>query len=168
MAEEAKQEKGKSKALLFVILGVVVFLIIVIALVVMLLMGGEKQEAKQEVPAASKTQAPGTKDTSLLSIGPLYSMPKPFIVNLVTQSGRRYLKTSITFELSNPKLQQEVEQKTSILQDIIIDVLSSKSIEEIVTTKGKERIKDEILQRVNQILVDGYMKNIFFTEFVVQ
>lgn len=54
------------------------------------------------------------------------------------------------------------------MKDIIIDILSSKSIEEIVTTKGKERIKDEILQRVNQILADGVIKNVFFTEFVVQ
>lgn len=103
-----------------------------------------------------------------MSIGPLYAIDKPFIVNLMTQNSRRYLKTSITLELSNDKLQEEVDSKSTIIKDIIIDVLSSKSIEKIVTAKGKEAIKDEMLQRINQVLVDGSVNNIFFTEFVVQ
>ncbi|WP_104697677.1 MULTISPECIES: flagellar basal body-associated protein FliL [unclassified Helicobacter] len=171
MAEEKiEQEPKKSKALLFVIIGAVVFLIVVVALVAFLLLSGSEKNQENTQPEATQ-QKPGilsSKDANLLNLGPLYPIAKPFVVNLVTQNGRRYLKTSITLELSNPKLQAEIDQKTTVVQDIIIDILSSKSIEEIVTTKGKERIKDEILQRVNQILADGFIKNVFFTEFVVQ
>lgn len=174
MAEEkVEQEPKKSKALLFIIIGAVVFLIIIASLVAFLLLsGGEKnQDEGQSEATQQKQQKPNilsSKDANLLNLGPLYSIAKPFVVNLVTQNGRRYLKTSIALELSNPKLQVEIDQKTTVIQDIIIDILSSKSIEEIITTKGKERIKDEILQRVNQILADGFIKNVFFTEFVVQ
>lgn len=175
MAEEKiEQEEKKSKALLFIVIGAVVFLVIVIILVAFLLIGGggekhsdasqqsETQQTQQKQPAIS------SKDANLLNIGPLYAINPSFVVNLVTQNGRRYLKTSVTLELSNPKLEVEIDQKSTVVKDIIIDILSSKSIEEIVTTKGKERIKDEILQRVNQILADGVIKNVFFTEFVVQ
>lgn len=170
--EEVSQEKGKSKVLIFAIIGILVFLILITVLVVVLLIGGDKKEgegAEEKIlQGKQNTPSPTPKDTSLLNIGPLYPMPKPIVVNLITQSGRRYLKVSVTFELSNPKMQQEVDQKITIIQDIVIDILSSKSIEEVVSPKGKEKIKDEILQRINPIFLDGPMKNIFFTDFVVQ
>lgn len=174
MAEEkVEQEEKKSKALLFIVIGAVVFLIIIVVLVVFLLIGGgDKHSDQPQQSDAQQTQQKqntiSSKDANLLNIGPLYPIAQSFVVNLVTQNGRRYLKTSITLELSNPKLEVEIDQKSTVIKDIIIDILSSKSIEEIVTTKGKERIKDEILQRVNQILADGFVKNVFFTEFVVQ
>lgn len=173
MAEEnttEQEEKKGSKALLFIIIGAVILLILIGVIAIVLLSGDKKPEAQNEGAGTIQPKAStySSKETNLLNIGPLYPIDKPFVVNLITQNGRRYLKTSISLELSNAKLQQEVDNKTTIMKDIIIDVLSSKSIEEIVTTKGKERIKDEILQRINQILIDGHIKNIFFTEFVVQ
>lgn len=173
MAEEKVEQEGKKSKviLLSVIIGAVVFLLIIITLVAFLLMGSSEKphdEAHDETQPKTQRPMPSSKDASLLSIGPLYPMAKPFVVNLISQNGRRYLKTDITLELSNPKLQQEIDTKVTVLQDIIINILSSKSIEEVATTKGKERIKDEILQRINQILTDGFIKNIFFTEFVVQ
>ncbi len=170
MAEEKVEQEGKkSKALLFIIIGAVVFLLIIILLVVFLfLSGGEKEEKQETAQQTQQKSLPSSKDANLLNIGPLYPIAKPFVVNLITQNGRRYLKTAITLELNNPKLQQEMDVKATVIQDIIIDILSSKTIEEIVTTKGKERIKDEMMQRINQILADGMIKNVFFTEFVVQ
>lgn len=172
MAEEnVTEEKKSSKTLLFIIIGAVILLILIgVAAAVLVYSGDKKAETQNDNTAntQAKSSTHSTKDANLLSIGPLYAIDKPFIVNLMTQNSRRYLKTSITLELSNDKLQEEVDSKSTIIKDIIIDVLSSKSIEKIVTAKGKEAIKDEMLQRINQVLVDGSVNNIFFTEFVIQ
>lgn len=171
---EEQQAPKQSKTLIFVIIGVIAFLLIVGIVAAVLLMGGNKSdnEAKDlDVALNAQTQKKPNADgrsSNYLNIGPLYQISEPFIVNLVTQSGRRYLKTSITLELSNEKLQKEVEAKSTIIQDSIIEILSSKSIEEIATTKGKDRLKDEIVNRINSFLIDGYIKNVFFTEFVIQ
>ncbi|PAF41232.1 flagellar basal body-associated protein FliL [Helicobacter sp. 11S03491-1] len=183
MTEEEKKETSetqtpkKSKALLFIIIIVVVFILIVGGVVTAFLLSGNTEESVDQNspnnPASAQTQRKptgpsGNRQADYLNIGPLYPIPQPFIVNLVTQSGRRYLKTSITLELSNPKLLNEINAKITIIQDTIIELLSSKSIEEIATTKGKERLKDEIVNKINDFLIDGYVKNIFFTDFVIQ
>ena len=107
-------------------------------------------------------------NSSLLSVGPMYPL-KQFIINLMsTGSGKRYLKTSIVLELSVAPLQQEVDTKNDVIRDVIITILSSKTLEEVQTTRGKQKLKEEIIERINEFLVDGRISNLFFTEFVVQ
>jgi flagellar protein FliL len=54
------------------------------------------------------------------------------------------------------------------LRDSIILLLSSQGFEEISTVEGKLGLKQELLSRVNQILGQGAVSRIYFTEFVVQ
>lgn len=50
------------------------------------------------------------KSTDHLAIGPMYPMAQ-FVVNLLNESGNRFLKVSIDLELSDPKLQPEMDHK---------------------------------------------------------
>ncbi|PAF48936.1 flagellar basal body-associated protein FliL [Helicobacter sp. 12S02232-10] len=180
MAEEKEnteqQTQKKSKTLLFIIIGVVILMIIIGGIVAMAMLSGGNEDSQEQSPQSTpapqniqkKSLSSTSRQSDYMNIGPLYAIPQPFIVNLVTQSGRRYLKASITLELSNQKLQNEINAKATIIQDTIIEILSSKSIEEIATTKGKDRLKDEIASRINDFLIDGYIKNVFFTDFVIQ
>jgi flagellar FliL protein len=61
-----------------------------------------------------------------------------------------------------------MDKKKSLIRDIVIRSLSSKTFEEVSTIKGKDRLKDEIVTKINDILADGQIRNIFFTDFVVQ
>ena len=96
----------------------------------------------------------------------MYPMAQ-FVVNLLSESGNRFLKVSIDLELSDPKL-QPMDHKKSLIRDIIIRTFSSKTFEEISTLKGKDKLKDEVLDKINENLSDGQVKNIYFTDFVVQ
>lgn len=195
MAEEEKvdSESGgekKSKAILFVVIGIVIVLLILIGLVVLLMMSGGnhdeahdkgKAEVQQEQiqPAAQATRivvgnTVSVRSTDKFSPGLIYPAEGPiaFTVNLMTQTGKRYLKTSMQFELDKDELkaaatQAELDKKMPMLKDAVIDVLSSKSIEDVATTKGKNRVKDEIVKRINELLIDGQVFDVFFLDFVV-
>lgn len=91
-----------------------------------------------------------------------------FTVNLLSESGRRYLKVEMNLELEGEELSPELEQKKPVFRDIIIRILSSKSLEEISTSKGKEKLKEQIVSELNTRLKDGKVKNVYFTDFVVQ
>ena len=54
------------------------------------------------------------------------------------------------------------------MRDAVIVMLTSLSFEEVMTPEGKIRIRDELLIRFNQILKPDRIKNIYFTEFLVQ
>lgn len=77
-------------------------------------------------------------------------------------------KVTLDIELDNGKLAAEMDMKRSLVRDIIIRTLSAKTYEEISTLKGKDRLKDEMVSKLNEVLADGRVRNIFFTDFVVQ
>jgi flagellar FliL protein len=176
-AAEGQEEKKGGNKLVIIIVAVVLVVLIIVGVVVMMLLGGDEEEAKGggAAPAAQQAAAPAAKgagakrvaDKVYTSVGPMHEL-KRFTVNLLTDSGKKYLRTTLTLELDSPDLVGELGQKDYALRDIIINILTSKTFEEISTTKGKDRLKDEIVETLNQSLVDGQIKNVFFTEFVVQ
>lgn len=181
MAEEEESKTSKleslkqNKMILFIIIGVVALLLIILIVVaILVLSGGDNTEpdlaqgAPQAQQSAASRASTANPSSNLLSIGSIFPMDQ-FIVNLLASGGgRRYLKASVALELSIPELQAELETKRDVLRDTVITVLSSKTFEEVQTTKGKQNLKEEIIDRINEFLVDGRVVNMFFTEFVVQ
>lgn len=179
MAEEKKEETGteesgkkKSNVLLFVIIGVLLLILIIGGVVAFLLMGNEDAAAAKSAPAAKEASAGGSSestpsDASLTEVGLMYPLDG-FTVNLLSESGRRYLKVEMNLEIEGEELSAELDTKKPVLRDIIIRILSSKSLEEISTIKGKEKLKEQIVNELNMHLKDGKVKNVYFTDFVVQ
>jgi len=124
----------------------------------------EKQES---APATAQAPAKSVRKSDFTNIGPMYPLDQ-FIVNLFSEDGSRYLKTTINLEMSIPELSTELDAKKPLIRDIIIKALSAKSYEEISTIAGKENLKDEIVANVNAVLKDGKINNVFFTDFVIQ
>ncbi len=187
MAEEAKEkETGKEKKggslVLIIVIVVLILIILVGAVVAILMMGGEDESAavqkapvQQERPADATASTPERlpsegstrKNVTLSEIGPMFPLDT-FTVNLLSESGRRYLKVQMNLELSGEELGIELDTKKAVIRDIVIRLLSSKALEEISTAKGKEKLKDQIVTELNMRLKDGSINNVFFTEFVVQ
>ena len=95
---------------------------------------------------------------------------KSFIVNLIDEAdfGKRYLKVTMTLAVRREEDVNALKSYTPQLRDAFLLVLSSLSFEEVNTVEGKLEIKQLLLSRVNQILGQGIVKDIYFTEFVVQ
>ena len=171
------EEKKKSGKMLLIIIIVVLVLILVIGGVIFALMSGNHEaeagsaaSAPKEAPAEGEEAAP-SKGSSHGEISTEVGIMFPldlFTVNLLSESGRRYLKIEMNLELEGEELALELETKKPVLRDVIIRILSGKSLEEVSTIKGKETLKEEILSDLNQRVKDGKIKNIYFTDFVVQ
>ena len=99
--------------------------------------------------------------------GILHSL-EPFVVNLIDPSGKRYLKVRVELELSNKLVESQVNERLPQIKDSLLILLSSKSYEDIETVEGKLRLKQEIMARINNLLTQGRVRNIYFTEFVIQ
>ena len=92
----------------------------------------------------------------------------PFIVNLADRNQRRYLKIKIALELSDKKLEDEIKKREAEIRDLITMLLSSKTYNDISTFDGKLALKTGIMNRLNTILINGRVTNVFFVDFVVQ
>ena len=177
MAEEILENQGKkgNGLVLIIIIVILLLLLVVGGLLAFLLMGGNEENAQaqtaqvqtEQVQAAAPKNTAGKRSNDYINMGPVYPLDQ-FIVNLLSESGSRYLKTKVDLELSAETLTPEIDKKKPLIRDIIVSTLSSKTYEEVSTQKGKNRLKDEIVDRLNEVLADGHIKNIYFTDFVVQ
>lgn len=184
-AEEAAP-KPKSKKKLFIILGVVVLLLG--AGVPVLFMGGgdekkdgEHAEAHEEVKHYSTV----TLDT--------------FIVNLSANTAFLKVGMIVEYDASildkaghegagggeghgggasgggggaaeGGGMHPAMAKRQPMIKDAIIRILSSKKPEDVLTSDGKEKLKEELIEGINEAigLDEEPVVNIYFTEFMVQ
>ena len=93
---------------------------------------------------------------------------EPFIVNLLDQEGKRYLKTQFQIEVDSEEVQKELQARTPQVRDAILLLLTSKSFSQIGVPEGKTELRTELIERINAILKGGTIRTLYFTEFVVQ
>lgn len=173
MADE-QNNKGKSK-IIIIIIAILLVIVLLLGAVFYFMTKSPSQEEPSQMQSTSQNSASlGDAQTSsnvnsrnYIRVGPTYQLDQ-FIVNLLTQSGRRYLKVTMSLEMTNADLQNELSAKLPAVRDTIIDILSSKSLEDVSTTRGKEKVKEEIVQRLNEFLVDGKIRNVFFIDSAIQ
>ena len=157
--------KKKGKRILLLVPVVLILLVAIIAgAAKMGLLPIPGLAKKKEISA--KTKKAETTDPEV-SMGFIYSM-KPFIVNLADESGGRYLKVKFEMELNSKELVPEIESRMPQLTDSVIMLLSSRSFEDIANYEGKDRMRNEIMLRLNSFLTTGFIRRIYFTEFVMQ
>ena len=93
-----------------------------------------------------------------------------FIVNLTDKAGlgKRYLKATIILEVGSEEDKKMLERHKPQLRDTILLLLSSQSINEVNTMEGKIELKQILVSKINQVLGEGIVHRLYFTEFVVQ
>ncbi|SUX25926.1 flagellar basal body-associated protein FliL [Campylobacter upsaliensis] len=176
MEEEVENTEGKKKksGSLVIIIVVVLFVLLltIMGFIAYLLTSTSNDEGavteapKEEAKPAKTSQASTQRGSDYANIGPMYPLD-PFTLNLLSDSGSRYVKCTIELEQNSELLKTELDKKVAIIRDVIIRTLTAKTFEEISTSKGKERLKDELVGKINEILTDGFIKNVYFTDFVV-
>ena len=120
------------------------------------------------VKKAEGTPAEGEGGEIVEPQGPVNIEFKPFVVNLGDSGGKRFLKLTMSVEAETPELEQEINTKMPQFRDIILLLLSSLAYDDISTLDGKMRLRSQMLNRINTQLSAGKIKNIYFSEFVVQ
>jgi flagellar protein FliL len=91
-----------------------------------------------------------------------------FVVNLSDPMGRRYLKTTMDVEVANAAAAAELTAAMPRVKDTLLLLLSSKSFEDISSMDKKIELKNDIVSRLNLIVGKNKVRNVYFTEFVVQ
>lgn len=159
--QEIEEKPKKSKKLLFIII-IAAFLLASAGVggFLFLKKGGVEHKKEDVAKNTLEEDIPKAKEkTYLIQLD-------PFILNL-SEPGR-FVKLTVHLEVKNEKIQQYINERMPKIRDVIITLLSSKSADLLATPEGKFQLKDELLLRVNQAIERDFVKNIYFTEFVIQ
>ncbi len=91
-----------------------------------------------------------------------------FTVTLADPGGSRFAQVDVEIEVPDDFVKQEVISIRPKIRDFIIVVLSSKTYDQIESTDGRDFLREEIRNKIDGELKRGKIKNIFFTQFIVQ
>jgi len=154
------------KPTLFIAL-TVINMAVVLGIGGMLYLGQKKRDAEpgidQVIKGEKQTQSDEEKATDF--IGKLVPM-ETFLVNLAQSRGRKLAKVNMEFEVSNDEVHQEIEKLKPRIRDMVIMIVSDKSLNQVSTKEGKDALREEIRNQVNLFLTKGQIKNVYFTEFI--
>ena len=98
---------------------------------------------------------------------------EPFVVNLADPKENRFLRVGIDLGLEKPLPGKEGKSgegdvPAARIRDCILYVLSTWRSDALLATDGKQKLKDEILRALQDRVPELGVKEVYFTDFLVQ
>lgn len=148
---EATEKKKKSNALLIILLVLILISVSVVGFFIL----KEKQFA--DIAKVFKQE----KEYTLLL--------NQFVVNLQTETGgKSYLKMQIALMYTDKKAGKMISSNESKIRDVILKNTLEKTPESIMDGEKILSFKKEIITNINKALNDEIVKDVYFTDFIIQ
>lgn len=90
------------------------------------------------------------------------------VSNLTGSLGTKYVKCAFTVLSDDQNIGVIVEENKSKLRDAALSVLSARSLADMEAAGAKNILRSELAANFNKALNSNVVKQIFFTEFVIQ
>lgn len=147
---------GKSKLLLFALVGVVV------------LGGGGvgaffmmRRGASEAKPVEKKVEA---------NKGGVVSF-EPFVVNLADGGGSRFLRLTVRLVIDEAEEAEKISKSEVMVartRSAILELLTEQTSDKLVTSEGKTELKKAILEHASHVVEPAKVSDVLFSDFVVQ
>ncbi len=103
---------------------------------------------------------------------PLFLPLEPFVVNLQSEVGEKYLQVQMTLQVPDDEQVNLIKSNLPQVKSRLIMLLSSKDAEGLLTPEGKDTLVQEITDQINLPFTpkgpSQKVSGVFFTSFVVQ
>lgn len=114
------------------------------------------------------------KSYTTLSGFKLGSKENPDFKMVITDRGEQHnLKCTIflgyskDYDAKGPEFKKELEERIPMLREIVYRVMAGKTLEEL-QIRSMDRIEEELLSRINEVLEHGSIVDIMFDEYIIQ
>lgn len=151
----AEEEEKKSKSNKVLIIGIICILILGAIAGAWFFLG------KNENNTDTSPQKATSEDITLVSV-------PQFLVNLSDPLGRRFIKITISIEAPNKLVAAKVEKFMFQIRDKIILLLSSKTYGDLAALDSKIYLKNEIVERINQVIAPDAIRQIYISDMIIQ
>jgi flagellar protein FliL len=96
----------------------------------------------------------------------LYSVDD-MIVNPAGTNGDQLLLTSIAFDLASQEAEKIIKGKEIVVKDMIISILSSKTIVQLNNTLYKDTLRAEISKKLHTNLPQIKVNKVYFSKYII-
>jgi flagellar FliL protein len=131
---------------------------------------GGHGETKPDAHAASTGEhgASGHGEEKKSEESKVFSMDQ-MTVNLANPGGQslKFARVNISFEASNADALGELKERLPLVRNTIIDLFNSKRAGDLSTNEGRNNLREQIKNEINNQLNKGKVKDVYFTNFVI-
>lgn len=172
---EETKSSGGGKGMIIVLIALVVILLLSVAggayfLYSQGMFSPKNTGSNQEV--VKKEEAGNSKETFKANIDDL-------VLNITNAKGKeKLMKLSFAVKSVEPTIAAIMEEYRAEVIDVVINQISARSSEELLTVGGKALLKEELLEEINSIINEvtsnnedvkaNNIKQILFTTFVIK
>lgn len=159
--QEGEQPAAKKSKKKLIIIAVILLVLIGGGVAGFLLMSGKSEEHKEEEIALDEHGNPVNNSV-------YYTLPQ-FLVNLnATGKSQVFLKTTVILEVGKQSDIPYIESNMPRLVDGINTYLRELRSSDLAGSAGIQRLREEILLRVNKTIAPVEVKDVLFKEIIVQ
>lgn len=126
--------------------------------------GGHEEKAEEGHGGGGHGEKGGEKKAEVVD----NFVKESFTVNLADSKGSHFAQVTVEIEVDNSFTKAEVDRLRPKIRDFIVVVLSSKTYEQVESVDGRDFLREEIRNKINGYLTRGQIKNVYFTQFIVQ
>ncbi len=166
---DAAPKKGKRK-IVIIAAAVILLLVVVGALFGLGVIGGGGEEDAAHEEAAAEGHGGGHGEGAPVVVNaPVYYELPEFLVNLSSVNNRTsFLKMRVTLELKDQTSVAIVDANKPRIVDTFNTYLRELRPQDVQGSAGIYRLRDELLTRMNGTIQEGLVKDILFSEIIVQ
>ncbi|MEN6326320.1 MAG: flagellar basal body-associated FliL family protein [Syntrophomonas sp.] len=156
--EKTSEEKPKRK----LEINVDVKLILVGLLIFLVAMGGSYFLMKSLMaPLMPKEEKQAEALTgNLVEVG-------EFTTNINDVNGQRFLKVKVAIEVSSEDEKEKITEFLPVIKDSILGIISAKTVADL-DVRNRANLKTEIKKDLNKKIGGDTIRNIYFTDFIMQ
>lgn len=93
---------------------------------------------------------------------------KPFTTNLGDPGRAAYINVTFELVVRSAKEKPTVEHQVPAIRDAIVGILNSKRSVEVTGAEGANKLKTDIMTKVNELVGGTYISQVLITDIVVQ
>ncbi len=130
----------------------------------------EEQNAPEESPAhaaAEESSSDHGEEGESVRRSSFHTI-ESIVVNPANTAGTRFLSCGVSFEVESKNDLKTFEALDVQIKDILITILSSKTVDELSDVVERNRMRREILSVVNKLTAPAKAKAVYLTDFVLQ
>ena len=134
-------------------------------------MAPEHSEVAAEAAAGAGQERPPKNPPKIseneTELGEVYLVPD-ILVNPTGTGGTRYLSATLGLEVALPETAAVLRERDVQVRDVLISILSARSVEQLTDFQAREQMRREIKARLNQMLGAEDLMAVYFVDYVLQ
>jgi len=164
--EEKKEKKGLNLKVIFIGLPLFIVQLVLVYFITVTFFVKSAPDTSNNKSDSDTANVEETEDIEDHSGQKIFKV-EDLIINPAGTSGQRLLLLSVGFGVASDQENKLLEENEVIIKDMIINIVSQKSLGTLSKVELKDSLKVELAQNINRTYPKVKVKNVYFSKYLI-